>query len=133
MQNIHQNFRVFLIARLLHVTQFTIFIVTNAKSFLKRSDYTKSIPKYLFYKSIWMKQSDIIFQFGLWLFFLTKTDKKERKIILMLTIINDRMRHEIYFLREKYDLNLKRNLYCLPITFKGKNRVGFPHSCLSWT
>ena len=78
-----------------------IFIMTSTKSFLESSDYTKSIPKYLFYKSIWMKQSDIIFQFGLWLFFLAKTDKTERKIILMLTIINDRKGHEIYFIKRK--------------------------------
>ena len=65
---------------LLHVTQFTILIKTNTKSFLESSDYTKSIPKYHFYKSIWMKQSDIIFQFGLWIFFHAKTDKTETKL-----------------------------------------------------
>ena len=48
-----------------------------------------------------MKQSDIIFQFGLWLFFLTKTDKTERKIVLLLTIINAGKEHEIYFLKRK--------------------------------
>ena len=83
-----------------------IFIITNTKSFLESSDYTKSIPKYLFYISIWMKQSDIIFQFGFLLFFLTKTDKTGRKIILMLTIIKVQKGPE----REKYNLNLKINL-----------------------
>ena len=73
-----------------HVTQFMIFIIRNTKPFLESSDYVKSIPKYLFHKSIWMKQSDIIFQFGLWLFFLTKTDKTEREVTLMMTIRNDR-------------------------------------------
>ena len=42
-----------------------IFIITNTKSFLESSDYTKSIPKYIFYKYFWLKQSDMIFQFGL--------------------------------------------------------------------
>ena len=84
-----------------HITQFMIFVIANTKSFLDSSDYTKSIPKYLFYKSIWMKQSDIILQFGLWLFFLAKIDKTERKTILRLTIINDRKAHEICFLKRK--------------------------------
>ena len=53
-----------------------------------------------------MKQSDIIFQFGFLLFFLTKTDKTERKIILKLTIIKVQKGPE----REKYNLNLKINL-----------------------
>ena len=78
-----------------------ICTIANTKSFLESSGYTKSISKYLFYKSIWMKQSDIIFQFGLWLFFLTKTDKTERKIVLLLTIINDGKEHEIYFSKRK--------------------------------
>ena len=78
-----------------------IFVIAKTKSFLDSSDYTKSIPKYHFYKSIWMKQSDIIFQFGLWLFFLAKIDKTERKLILMLTMVNNRKAHEIYFLKRK--------------------------------
>ena len=64
-----------------------------------------------------MKQPDIIFQFGFLLFFLTKTDKTERKIILMLTIIKDQKGPG----REKYNLNLKINLYCLGNTFNGKD------------
>ena len=45
-----------------------------------------------------MKQSDVIFQFGLRLLFLAKTD---RKIMPMLTILKDRKGHEIYFLKKK--------------------------------
>ena len=48
-----------------------------------------------------MKQFDVIFQFGLWLLFLAKTDKTERKIMLTLTILKDRKGHEIYFLKKK--------------------------------
>ena len=78
-----------------------MFIVTNTKSFLESSYYTKFIPNYIFYKSIWIKQSDMISQFGLRLLFLTKPDKTERNTILMLTIINDRKGPEIYFLKRK--------------------------------
>ena len=78
-----------------------IFIITNTKSFLESSDYTKSIPKYIFYKYFWLKQSDMIFQFDLWLFLLTKTYKTERKIILILIIINHRKGPKIDFLKRK--------------------------------